>query len=156
MFVPTKTENLLIIIYGQGLIAEESKNGYRIYQYDLRGSTVALTNQSGKVTDRCTYGTYGEMVSHTGCSDTPFLYDGRDGVMTDGNGLYYMRARYYSPLLKRFINPDTLDGSINDSRTLNKYAMQMVIQSQRLIRRVNLLGLLREDWSEVFWVVVLK
>ena len=62
------------------------------------------------------------MISRTGHSDTPFLYDGHDGVMTDGNGLYYMRARYYSPLLMRFINSDTLDGSINDSRTLNHYA----------------------------------
>ena len=109
-------------VYGKGLISEESESGYRIYHYDLRGSTVALTNQSGKVTDRCTYGTYGEVVSHTGSSDTPFLYDGRDGVMTDGNGLYYMRARYYSPLLMRFINSDPVDGNVKDSRTLNKYA----------------------------------
>ena len=109
-------------VFGKGLISEESENGYRVYHYDLRGSTIALTNQSGKVTDHYTYGTYGEMISRTGHSDTPFLYDGHDGVMTDGNGLYYMRARYYSPLLMRFINSDPVDGSINDSRTLNKYA----------------------------------
>jgi hypothetical protein len=33
-----------------------------------------------------------------------------------------MRARYYSPTLKRFINADTLKGSINDGETLNNYA----------------------------------
>jgi RHS repeat-associated protein len=42
--------------------------------------------------------------------------------MTDSNGLNYMRARYYSPTLKRFINADTLKGSINDGETLNNYA----------------------------------
>jgi YD repeat-containing protein len=75
-------------VYGKDLISEESENGYKVYHYDLRGSTVALTSQSGKVTDRYTYSTYGEMASHTGSSDTPFLYDGRDGVMTDENGLF--------------------------------------------------------------------
>lgn len=34
------------------------------------------------------------MVSRTGSTDTPFLYNGRDGVMTDNNGLYYIRARF--------------------------------------------------------------
>ena len=33
-----------------------------------------------------------------------------------------MRARYYSPILKRFINSDPLTGTIQDSSTLNKYA----------------------------------
>ncbi|GFZ30301.1 hypothetical protein CSC2_08270 [Clostridium zeae] len=42
--------------------------------------------------------------------------------MTDSNGLYYMRARYYSPELKRFINADTLKGTINNGETLNNYA----------------------------------
>ena len=42
--------------------------------------------------------------------------------MTDGNGLLYMRARYYSPELKRFINADVLQGKIGDSDTLNRYA----------------------------------
>ena len=51
-----------------------------------------------------------------------FLYNGQLGVVTDANGLYYMRARYYSPEIKRFINQDVLTGSITDSPTLNRYA----------------------------------
>ena len=42
--------------------------------------------------------------------------------MTDENGLVYMRARYYSPVLKRFINADVVAGSITNSITLNRYA----------------------------------
>ena len=37
---------------------------------------------------------------------TPFLYTGRYGVQTDENGLLYMRSRYYSPVLMRFLNAD--------------------------------------------------
>ena len=51
-----------------------------------------------------------------------FLYNGRYGVETGANGLYYMRARYYNPQIKRFINRDIIDGSITDSQSLNKYS----------------------------------
>jgi RHS repeat-associated protein len=38
----------------------------------------------------------------------PFQYVGRFGVMAEGNGLYYMRARYYDPEVGRFINKDPI------------------------------------------------
>ena len=44
------------------------------------------------------------------------------GVETGADGLYYMRARYYNPQIKRFINRDIIDGSITDSQSLNKYS----------------------------------
>jgi RHS repeat-associated protein len=61
-------------------------------------------------------------VNRTGSTDTPFLYNGQYGVMTDENGLYYMRARYYNPDIKRFINLDVLLGSIDSGQSLNRYA----------------------------------
>ena len=109
-------------MYGLGLIGQQDSTGYNVYHFDFRGSTVALTNSSGTVTDRFTYGAYGELLTHTGSSDTPFLYNGRDGVLTDANGLYYMRARYYSPELKRFLNADIKKGSISRIQTLNLYS----------------------------------
>ena len=42
--------------------------------------------------------------------------------MTDNNGLYYMRARYYNVNIKRFINQDVVHGSINVSQSLNRYS----------------------------------
>ena len=38
-------------------------------------------------------------------SDNPFQYTGREN---DGTGLYYYRARYYSPELQRFISRDPI------------------------------------------------
>ncbi|WP_169823641.1 glycoside hydrolase domain-containing protein [Anaerobium acetethylicum] len=110
-------------VYGAGaLISQESSSGYRVFHYDLRGSTAALTDKSGTVTNRYQYSTYGKVARVLGDDVTPFLYNGRDGVMTEGNGLYYMRARYYSPDLMRFTNADILQGSIENSDTMNRYA----------------------------------
>jgi RHS repeat-associated protein len=110
-------------VYGLGLIGREDSEGtYQTYHYDRRGSTVALTALSGEVTDRYVYGPYGELLRKTGDTKQPFLYNGRDGVVTDDNGLYYMRARYYNPDIKRFINRDVLTGSISVGQNLNRYA----------------------------------
>ncbi|MGE5380558.1 MAG: RHS repeat-associated core domain-containing protein [Methylocystaceae bacterium] len=75
----------------------------------------------GTITDQYRYGPYGELANQTGTTNTPFHYNGRDGVMTDDNGLYYMRARYYNPEVKRFINMDVLIGSINEGQSTNRF-----------------------------------
>ncbi|WP_246098331.1 RHS repeat-associated core domain-containing protein [Saccharibacillus brassicae] len=43
-------------------------------------------------------------------------------MQTDVNGLYQMRARYYNPAIKRFVNRDVLSGSLSDGLTMNRYA----------------------------------
>nr|WP_261764723.1 RHS repeat-associated core domain-containing protein [Paenibacillus xylanexedens] len=110
-------------VYGLGLVGREDADGtYLSYHYDLRGSTTLLTDEQNRVTDRYTYGLYGELEQHEGVTVQPFAYNGRDGVMTDANGLYYMRARYYDPKLKRFLNRDVIRGEIQDGQTFNRYA----------------------------------
>lgn len=93
-------------VYGLGLIGHQDSSGYSVYHYDYRGSTIALTDSNGTVTDRFSYGAYGEILTHTGSINTPFQYNGYDGVITESNGLYFMRARYYTSEIKRFINVD--------------------------------------------------
>jgi RHS repeat-associated protein len=74
------------------------------------------------VIGRASYGAYGEVVQKDAALTTSFLFNGQYGVQTDDNGLLYMRARYYSPLIKRFINQDSLLGSIDSSASLNRFA----------------------------------
>jgi RHS repeat-associated protein len=94
-------------IYGEGLLYQvDTAGNTATYHYDSRGSTVALTDGSGNVTDRIEYSAYGVTTRRTGTTDTAFLYNGRYGVMTDANGLLFMRARYYNPYICRFINAD--------------------------------------------------
>ncbi|MCC5851099.1 MAG: RHS repeat-associated core domain-containing protein, partial [Verrucomicrobia bacterium] len=85
------------------------------YHFDQSGSTVALTNDAGVVTDRVEYTPYGTVSHREGATDTPFLYAGQFGIQQDPNGLLHMRARFYSPELKRFINADPagFDGGMN-------------------------------------------
>ena len=109
-------------VYGLGLIGEETSGSFKTYHFDYRGSTAAITDINGNVTDTFEYDTYGNLVSRTGTSAVIFLYNGRDGVVTDSNGLIYMRARYYSPELRRFINADIIAGEISNAVTLNRYA----------------------------------
>ena len=92
-------------VYGIGLIGEETSGSFKTYHFDYRGSTAAITDINGNVTDTFEYDTYGNLVSRTGTSVVIFLYNGRDGVVTDSNGLIYMRARYYSPELRRLSMP---------------------------------------------------
>ena len=109
-------------VYGLGLIGEEKLGCFKTYHFDMRGSTVAITDMCGNVIDTFKYDTYGKVTEHIGNSFVIFGYNGRDGVVTDKNGLIYMRARYYSPEMKRFVNADILHGTISDSTSLNRYS----------------------------------
>ena len=109
-------------VYGRGLIGEEANNTFKTYHFDSRGSTIAITDASGNITDTFAYDTYGKLLSRTGTSNIIFCYNGRDGVVTDGNGLIYMRARYYSPEMKRFVNADIIPGKLSNAVTLNRFA----------------------------------
>ena len=109
-------------MYGLGLIGEEKLGCFKTYHFDLRGSTVAITDMLGNITDSFAYDTYGKLISRTGSTKILFMYNGRDGVVTDDNGLIYMRARYYSPEMKRFINADIIPGKLSNAITLNRFA----------------------------------
>ena len=108
-------------LYGQGLISETTEGTCLYHHYNNLGSTMKLTDAEGNVVASYTYGTYGELLSGDD-SLTHFLYNGRCGVSTDTNGLYYMRKRYYNPEIKRFVNQDILTGSLSNSQSLNQYS----------------------------------
>ena len=118
------TANVAYYLYGLGLVGECKYDDldFKTYHFDYRGSTVAITDNTGNITDTFEYDTYGKQTARTGSTDTPFRYNGRDGVMTEYNGLLYMRARYYNPDMRRFISADILPGGIDNAVTLNRYA----------------------------------
>ena len=109
-------------IYGYGLVEQiDSANVAHYYHYDPTGSTLALSNTAGVVTDSYAYTPYGETTA-SGTTVNPFRYVGKLGVMDDGNGMQYMRARYYRPEVARFMSLDQLAGSADRPQSLNRYA----------------------------------
>jgi RHS repeat-associated protein len=87
----------------------------RYYHADELGSTLALTDANGTLTDQFAYSPYGQLLSRTGTNDTPYLWIGGLAVRNEGNGLYYMLNRYYSAEQRRFISTDPMgiDGGVN-------------------------------------------
>jgi RHS repeat-associated protein len=83
------------------------------YHADGLGSIVALTNSSGVVTTRYAYDPYGETEVAGTDVPQPFRFTGREWDAE--TGLYFYRARYYSPDMGRFISEDPIGyaGGIN-------------------------------------------
>ena len=112
-------------IYGLGLVQQISTNGssgaVSTYQFNIQGSTVALTDSAGNVTDSYAYDSFGVLANSDSFSSQPFRYLGRYGIVDDGTGLLYARARYFSPQLGRFLTKDPLTGKDGDGQSLNRY-----------------------------------
>jgi len=94
-------------VWGVGLLHEVDSGGNATYyHYDQVGNTTALTDAGQAVVERFRYSPYGVITYRLASYETPFKFSGFFGVQTDGNGLLYMRARYYHPLIRRFVNSD--------------------------------------------------
>ena len=72
---------------------------------DALGSVLALANSSGTIVTQYGYDPFGNTTSAGAANTNSSQYTGREN---DSNGLYYYRARYYSPSLHRFVSQDPL------------------------------------------------
>jgi RHS repeat-associated protein len=85
----------------------------RYYLVDALQSSIALTDGSGTVQTSYTYEPFGGLATSGAPTTNTIAYTGREA---DGTGLYFYRARYYSPGFHRFIGQDPLGfqgGSVN-------------------------------------------
>mgnify|MGYP006286877245 CR=1 FL=1 len=109
-------------IYGLGLIARVDTEGTHYYHYDPLGSTIAMSDESGEMTDEYAYHPFGALANRGGNTENLFTFVGKYGLMDEGNGLYYVRARYYDSHVGRFLKKDVITGDDVDPRTLHRYA----------------------------------
>ncbi len=92
----------------------------RFYHFDESGNTLLLTGSDGAVTDTFAISPFGESISRTGSTPTPFTFHGLYGLMEEpAAGLFYARARYYDANSARFLSKDPI--SSLDPRLLNPY-----------------------------------
>jgi len=106
--------------YGNDLLSQNSAVETLTYITDALGSTRALADSTGNITDNYTYSPYGALLEHLGNSTNEFLFTGEQFGFEDE--LYYLRARYYNPLNARFMSRDSYDGTIGNPITQNHYA----------------------------------
>ncbi|MBI4835558.1 MAG: hypothetical protein HY811_12165 [Planctomycetes bacterium] len=110
------SNNLLATyVHGNGidelLTMERNSNTY-YYHENTQGSIYAVTNSSGVIVEKYTYDPYGKVSIFDGSGNplqqsaigNVYLYTGRE--YDTETGLYYYRARYYSPELGRFLARD--------------------------------------------------
>ncbi|TLU82424.1 MAG: hypothetical protein FDX21_07930 [Chlorobium sp.] len=95
--------------YGLGLESQTTTvGGSYYYDYNAIGSTAGLTGSAGSYLNQYSYLPFGENLTTAETVANSFEYVGQWGVMDAGNGLDFMRARYYSGADGRFILTDPL------------------------------------------------
>jgi RHS repeat-associated protein len=91
------------------------------YHNDIAGSPIAATNESGAVLWRESYRPYGERLTNAPASEANDIWftSRRQDVDT---GLVYMGARYYDPVIGRFISKDPVGFDEANIHSFNRYA----------------------------------
>jgi RHS repeat-associated protein len=79
--------------------------GVRNFLTDALGSTLALADSTGSLQTQYTFEPFGNTSVVGAATTNSFAYTGRE---LDATGLYFYRARYYSPSLQRFITEDPI------------------------------------------------
>ncbi len=100
---------------GLGIDAFQRSQESYYYQQDEQLSTAFITNGEGVVENSYQYDAFGNMLDRTEQLSNRMLYTGQQ--YDDLAEQYYLRARYYNPVLGRFMQEDVYQGD-----GLNLYA----------------------------------
>jgi RHS repeat-associated protein len=114
----TVTANLLGGPWVDEVFTRTDSAGARDFLLDALGSTEALTDSSSTIQTQYTYGPFGSTTSSGSSSANAYQFTGREN---DGTGLYYYRARYYSPTTGRILSEDP-SGFAGSGPNLYEYA----------------------------------
>ena len=91
-----------------------------IYGYDGLDNVNVTMSLTGSIQKKYEYSDYGErnLDSKTEILDNEFGYNGEAHT---GDGLQYLRSRYYDPYTGVFISADSYRGELNDLLSQNRY-----------------------------------
>lgn len=93
------------------------------YHNDALGSPILTTNGNGAVRWRARYRPYGDRnqsAAHYAASLSNRVWYGGH-AFDPATGLSYLQARYYNPVLGRFVSPDPAGVRADDPLTFNRY-----------------------------------
>jgi RHS repeat-associated protein len=101
----TLSATLLTTLAIDDVVARYSTSGTRTQLVDALGSVIAQAKDDQTIQNFYAYSPYGESVTLGNDDGNSIQYTGREN---DGTSLYYYRARYMDPVLKRFISEDPI------------------------------------------------
>ncbi len=104
----TLVETRFNIISGGQVVAHMRKvygvsENFEYFYLDNLGSRRVVLDESGAVTDKFTYSAYGEVTHVPSSNDYLASFTGKE---YDSTGLIYFNARYYDPVVGRFLTED--------------------------------------------------
>ena len=100
-------------IYTPG-VSEHRGSTSKFYHGDALGSTRGITDSSQSVTNSQLFDAFGNTVSRTGTTPTPFGFDGKEQYQSDSDsGLQLLGHRYYDPSIGRFLSQDPIHDGTN-------------------------------------------
>jgi len=107
--------------HGLGLISESGTWSDFFYQYDGLASVVGLTDPTGRPAQLYSYDAWGNEYQPYFLTGTANKFHFTGEALDPGTGLYYLRARYYDPVVGRFLNPDRFSGLTGAPLSLDRY-----------------------------------
>ena len=77
------------------------------YIRDVLGNIIGILNNSGVIVSKFDYDAFGNIINQTGSVISNFRYKGY--YYDTDIELYYLKTRFYNPVLLRFITPDSIE-----------------------------------------------
>lgn len=109
--------------HGIGLVSREKSSMEVVhFDFDAAGSMSNVSEVSGSSTVRHVYGPFGESSQSLQQMSSAFQFVGQLGVSADETGLSYMRARFFSSRLGRFLTADPIGLQGHDAN-IYRYAI---------------------------------
>jgi RHS repeat-associated protein len=110
-------------VYGNDLISQDRGGVKSFYHVDGLGSTRALTNASGVVSDRYVYDAFGRTIGRVGNTLNLYLFAGEQEDAA--TGLLNIRARELDMTTGRLLSVDRVAGVAPLSQSINRYVYVM-------------------------------
>ena len=112
---------------GANLLSTDNGTSTSYYLFNAHGDVTGLANESEVITKTYDYDAFGNEKNPSATDDNPFRYCGE--YFDKETGTYYLRARYYDPVVGRFTSQDSVryterslpTGNVIDPLSLNYY-----------------------------------
>lgn len=97
----------------------DSSGNHGNYIYNAHGDVTGIINQNGIEDNKYHYDAFGNLLENIEKYENEIRYSGE--FFDKEAGMYYLRARFYDPRNRRFVNEDSYWGEATNTLSLNLY-----------------------------------